>query len=93
MGHRFLGILLLIIVSVLLGLFFDETAALIFLSSMLLIMVAYHIVSLATLDRWLQRYDPASSAMAPVPNNFGAWGDVFVRLTRYMRRYYRNRQS
>ena len=92
-GRRFVGIVLLIIVSVILGFFFDETIALLFLSSILLIIVSYHIISLASLDRWLQRYDPSSQVMASVPNNFGAWGDVFVRLTRYMRRYYRSRQS
>lgn len=92
-GRRFVGIVLLIIVSVILGFFFDETVALLFLSSILLIIVSYHIISLASLDRWLQRYDPSSQVMASVPNNFGAWGDVFVRLTRYMRRYYRSRQS
>lgn len=93
MGRRFVGVVLLIVVSVILGFFFDETVALLFLSSILLIIVSYHIISLASLDRWLQRYDPSAQAMASVPNNFGAWGDVFVRLTRYMRRYYRNRQS
>ena len=92
-GRRFVGIVLLIIVSVILGFFFDEMIALLFLSSILLIIVSYHIISLASLDRWLQRYDPSSQVMASVPNNFGAWGDVFVRLTRYMRRYYRSRQS
>lgn len=93
MGRRFVGIALLIVFSVILRFFFDETVALIFFSSIVLVIISYHIVSLASLDRWLQRYDPSSPTMASVPNNFGAWGDVFVRLTRYMRRYYRSRQS
>lgn len=92
-GRKFVGIVLLVFISALLGLFFDEIVALIFLSLILLIIVSYHIVSLASLDRWLQRYDPSSTVMAAIPSNFGAWGDVFIRLTRYMRRYYRSRQS
>lgn len=93
MGRRFAGIVFLLAISALLGFFFNETLALSFLSAMLLIIVTYHIVSLTSLDRWLQHYDPTSFTVTSVPNNFGAWGDVFVRLARYMRRYYRNRQS
>lgn len=92
-GRRFAGIVFLLVISALLGFFFDETLALSFLSAILLIIVTYHIISLASLDRWLQHYDPTSFTVTSVPNNFGAWGDVFVRLARYMRRYYRNRQS
>lgn len=93
MGRRFAGIVFLLAISALLGFFFNETLALSFLSAMLLIIVTYHIISLTSLDRWLQHYDPTSFTVTSVPNNFGAWGDVFVRLARYMRRYYRNRQS
>lgn len=94
--QRFTGIVLLIIVTAVIWIAVDAVTALSFLSLILLGKTIHHTYCLASLDRWLQRFDHASmdaSTISTLPNSFGPWGDVFIRFSRFIRRYYRSRQS
>lgn len=94
--RRFSGIILLIGVTAIVWVALDAVAALILFSSVLLGLTIYHTYCLAILDQWFQQFNHTafdSSTMPNVPRSFGAWGDVFIRLARFIRRYYRSRQS
>lgn len=94
--QRFTGIVLLIVVTVVIWLAVDAITALSLFSLILLVKIIHHTYYLASLDRWFQRFDHTSidSSLIPaIPSSFGLWGDVFIRLTRFMRRYYRSQQS
>lgn len=94
--RRFTGIVLLIIITAVIWVAVDAVTALSFLSLILLVKTIHHTYCLAALDRWLQRFDHASmdaSTISTLPSSFGPWGDVFIRFSRFIRRYYRSRQS
>ena len=94
--RRFTGIVLLIIITAVMWVAVDAVTALSFLSLILLVKTIHHTYCLASLDRWLQRFDHASmdaSTISTLPSSFGPWGDVFIRFSRFIRRYYRSRQS
>ncbi|PTQ94749.1 PAS/PAC sensor signal transduction histidine kinase [Nitrosomonas nitrosa] len=94
--RRFTGIILLIIITAVIWVAVDAVTALSFLSLILLVKTIHHTYCLTSLDRWLQRFNHASmdvSTIATLPNSFGPWGDVFIRFSRFIRRYYRSRQS
>lgn len=94
--QRCAGIVVLIVVTAVVWAVVDAETALILFSLVLLGLTLYHIFYLTTLDQWFQRFnhnafDP--SILPSVPKGFGAWGDVFIRLARFIRRYHRSRQS
>ncbi|MCO6432893.1 phosphate regulon sensor histidine kinase PhoR [Nitrosomonas nitrosa] len=94
--RRFTGIILLIIITAVIWVAVDAVTALSFLSLILLVKTIHHTYCLTSLDRWLQRFNHASmdvSTISTLPNSFGPWGDVFIRFSRFIRRYYRSRQS
>ncbi len=94
--QRFTGIFLLIVVTAVLWVAVDAVAALLLFSFILLGITIHHTYCLASLDRWFQRFDHTSvdpSTISTIPSSFGPWGDVFIRLTRFIRRYYRSRQT
>ncbi|MCW5602119.1 phosphate regulon sensor histidine kinase PhoR [Nitrosomonas sp.] len=94
--RRFTGIVLLITITAVIWVAADAVTALSFLSLILLVKTIHHTYCLAALDRWLQRFDHASmdaSTISTLPSSFGPWGDVFIRFSRFIRRYYRSRQS
>lgn len=94
--RQFTGIVLLIIITAVIWVAVDAVTALSFLSLILLVKTIHHTYCLAALDRWLQRFDHASmdaSTISTLPSSFGPWGDVFIRFSRFIRRYYRSRQS
>lgn len=94
--QRFTGIVLLTVVTAVIWIAVDAVTALILFSLALLGLTIHHTYYLAMLDRWFQRFDHTSfdpATIPPIPNSFGPWGDVYIRLTRFIRRYYRSRQS
>lgn len=94
--QRFTGIILLIVITVVIWLAVDAITALSLFSLILLVKIIHHTYYLASLDRWFQRFDHTSmdpSSIPAIPSSFGLWGDVFIRLTRFIRRYYRSQQS
>ena len=94
--RRFTGIVLLIIITAVIWVAVDVVTALSFLSLILLVKTIHHTYCLTSFDRWLQRFDHASmdaSTISTLPSSFGPWGDVFIRFSRFIRRYYRSRQS
>ncbi len=87
--HYFLVIVIVSIATVIwtvLGVF----KALIFLGVSLFLLSLHHIRHLALLDQWLQTPNFAASTM---PDGFGTWEDVFMRLARYARRHSQNQQQ
>lgn len=94
--QRFTGIILLTVVTAVIWIAVDAVTALILFSFVLLGITLHHTYCLASLDRWFQRFNHTSmdpSTIPAIPISFGPWGDVFIRLTRFIRRYYRSRQS
>jgi len=92
--HRLSGSLLMVILATVIAgslwLIFDIVIALLFYSTVLLLLVIYHLHYLMSLDRWLQIPDPTS---ATLPDGSGAWGDVFARLARLMRNQIQSQQQ
>lgn len=94
--QRFAGIIFLIVATAVIWMAVDAVTALMLFSFILLALAIHHTYCLASLDRWFQRFGQSSfdsSTMPPIPGSFGRWGDVFIRLARFIRRYYRSRQS
>lgn len=94
--QRFAAIILLIVVTAVIWFVIDAVAALVLFSLVLLGLTIHHTYCLALLDQWFQRFNHTAfdpSTIPNVPKSFGAWGDVFIRLARFIRRYYRSRQS
>ncbi|SDW06256.1 phosphate regulon sensor histidine kinase PhoR [Nitrosomonas communis] len=94
--RRFAAIIFLIVVTVIIWGVVDAVTALALFSLVLLGLTIYHTYYLASLDLWFQRFNHSAfdpSTIPNVPKSFGVWGDVFIRLARFIRRYYRSRQS
>lgn len=94
--QRFAVIILLIVVTAVMWFAVDAVTALVLFSLVLLGLTIHHTYCLSLLDQWFQRFNHTAfdpSTIPNIPKSFGAWGDVFIRLARFIRRYHRSRQS
>ncbi|MGH8762318.1 MAG: phosphate regulon sensor histidine kinase PhoR [Nitrosospira sp.] len=80
--ERFITFILIAVVTGILLATLGAVTTLAFYSVALLLLVIHHWRQLTILDTWLQAEDSTSVTL---PESSGKWGDVFARLTRFMR--------
>ncbi|MFO7580053.1 phosphate regulon sensor histidine kinase PhoR [Nitrosomonas halophila] len=82
--RHFTGLIWLAVIVAGVWLALDAITALSLFSLVSLWLVVYHTCKLYALDQWLRNGYPSPAA---VPDGAGVWGEVFIRLARFVRRY------